>query len=491
MLEDIDTLVEQLRRVLRIAGYTNQRDLARRLADLLTSARKASVDIVLIGKRDGGGLELGDRLEAALPRVHAIAVEASDYTAIGPDIVTRATNSAAILLAVPALAPFFDETEEFLTRQFGAVMDKVMLAVVGEETCLPVELPESLRELSCYTQDEIVAAVSDRLARTQLRDLETEMRTQIRTACDRLLPVVATFADFLSMSQAQYLRQLDFIRKDVNGLQELAQKARQVLETQARRATSDLNEAGRELAQTMRQQAETTVYNTPFPKEILADQEKRNTAGRTIVAAARAAGYREFETRVQSLAMNLNSARSVLLSGVDELRAEAQARWEELSLNLGPELLTAWLVAASPSWPEKPLEFSLDAGAGFPELVMEAARQVREAIPDLGFSSTWAARIEGVYRAEMIAAAQTGWKPEALDIGLVLAVAQKWKDAAERGCGMLIARLEEIVRTASSGLASCRLDALALPKDDSVRGRIAEAYRGFGEELRKMRGQVS
>jgi hypothetical protein len=293
------------------------------------------------------------------------------------------------------------------------------------------------------------------------------------------------------MSQPQYLRQLDFIRKDLSALDVLAQKARQALDVQSRRALSDLNGGVQSLAQTMRQQAETTVHNAPLPKDILADQEKRTSLGRTIVAAARAAGYREFETRVQSIAMNLNSSRSLLLSTVDQLRAEAQARYEELALNLGPGLLAAWLEEASPGWQDKPLEFSFEAATGFPDLVMAAAGKVRAEIPELAFSSGWTSRIESVYRTEMITAAHTRWRPDTLDRSLVHAIDKTWKDAAERSSGMLIGRLETIVHAVSGGLASSRMESLELPKDETTRAKLGDAYRGFSADLEKVQSQVS
>jgi hypothetical protein len=310
---------------------------------------------------------------------------------------------------------------------------------------------------------------------------------QIQAACGQLPPVVNAFADMLSVTHDQYRRQMDFVRRDLEALDALGRQAEQAVEAQSRKALSDMTAGLQTLAATMRQQAEAAVHNVPCPKEALQSQDVRTRLGRNITGVARVAGYREFDARIRSLAMELNSARSVLLSQMDQLRAEAQAHLEELTLNLGPELLPVWLRESSVGCLEKPLEFSLDPGAAFPDQVTQAAAQVRQTIPEIEFTSGWASRLEGLFKNELLSAATAGWTPAALDQAAAAAIAQIWTGAAERSCGILIGRLHVIVQVVTAGLESSRMASLHVPMDEKNRARLADAYRGFAAQLNDMR----
>jgi hypothetical protein len=264
-----------------------------------------------------------------------------------------------------------------------------------------------------------------------------------------------------------------------------------MMESQSHTALSNVTAVLQVLSQAMRLQAETSVQNAPIPKDALGNQDARTGLGRSIVGTARAAGYREFDARVQSLALDLNSARSVLLSSVDQLRSEAQAHLEELTLNLGAGLFGAWLQKALPGSTDAPFEFSLEPGIAFPEMLNATAAQVRKAILDAEFSSGWTSRIESVFKNEMVEAACAGWTSGTIDQRLAVAVAQTWEDTTRRPCGMLIGRVSEIVRVISAELQTSRMGSLQLPKNESNRARAAGAYREFAKKLTEIRQEYA
>lgn len=501
---EVSTLTERLRFLLRIANYTNQRATARGLMQALDASHAAPIDITIIGKPEGGAERIAQEIHALLNppesqagslRVRSSILEAADYSELSREGVARARKSSAILFIVSAVAPLFDETVEFIKREFGSYRDKIVLAVVDDEGDDALqELREAIAHyagmdgVTVRAEAELGPALAEMLPAAHIVD---ELRRHVREACEQLLPAVNAFAELLSIGQPQYLRRLEFVQRDLHALATIAQQALELMESQSHTAVSNVTAVLQVLSQAMRLQAETSVHNAPIPKDALGNQDARTRLGQSIVGTARAAGYREFDARVQALAMDLNSARSLLLSSMDQLRSEAQAHLEELTLNLGAGLFGVWLQKALPGSAESPLEFSLEPGIAFPEMLNAAAAQVRKAIPDAEFSSGWTSRIEAVFKNEMVEAACAGWTSTTIDQRLAAAVAQIWEDTTRRPCGMLIGRLSEIGRVISAELHANRMGSLQLPKNESNRARLAGAYREFAKKLTEIRQEYA
>src|SRR5205814_3041614 len=129
----------------------------------------------------------------------------------------------------------------------------------------------------------------------------------------------------------------------------------------------------------LRQQAEIVIQRTGVRKDAVT-AEARNRFGQQTSAAARAAGHRQFDQRIHSMAMRLNSARSILLTTMEQFRAEALPHLEELTCNLGRDLYLAWMREAGCDWAEHPLDIPLDPGVDFPELILASAARIRQGI---------------------------------------------------------------------------------------------------------------
>jgi hypothetical protein len=486
---EVSELSNQVRLLIRIANHTNQLAVVRDLVALLKSAPGSEMQVAILGKPENGATAVAAQLSVPGWKIRPMVLEAPAYSDFPPQVLAQVKNSAAILVVVNAVAPLFDETAELLSREFTGVRDKLLIVVVANDGsgAAVAELQQQTGVGVCESAG-VADAVLHVLFNSQILNSLPELRKRIRAAAQTLRPFARAFADLLDLSQPQYLRRLEFIHRDVASLTDLAGKARTLLETQTQKSLGDARLAIQSLTGTMRQQAESAVQSTPIPRETLASLDARTQFGRSVIGYARAGAYREFDTRMQALAMDLNSARSVLLSGMDQLRVEAQAHLEELVLNLGEGLLPVWLSAAAPAWASTPLDFPLDPGTGFPERALAATRQVRGAIPEPQFASAWASRIEGLFKGEMAIAASANWSPAQLDQPLHAALAQLWKDATERTCGILIGRISMIVEAVNSGVAASRLGSLQLPRDPQNRAKVAEAFRGFTAELDRMIG---
>ena len=488
-LHQAEALRDRLRFALRLAGYTNQHAIAKSLAAAIDRDRQAAAEVVVIGKPECGATQLAAAIQASFQNLQITTLESPAYADLAAESLARAQSAAAILFAIPAAAPFFDETLEFAAAQFASCKDHVLLVATGDPEFFKEPRPD-LSGFALYSTEEFADALFHRLAAAHVAPRVAGMKSELRRASEQLRPILNTFAEFLSMSQAQYARQLEFIRRDAGALRMLARKAQETLDAQSQKALANINEATQGLAQAMRKQAEGTVERAAVTRETLAAQELRTQMGRHVVAAARAAGCSEFDARIQSLAMNLNSSRSLLLSVAGQVRAEALARFSELSLNLGPGLLSAWLTAARFNWPDKPLDVSFDAGSEFPGRIMAAARELRQAIPETAFASGIASRIDSLYRREMNTAATAGWTPT-LDQQLATSIYAVWNDAAGRNCGILIGRLHWIYRAVTDGIAAGRLGNLQSPADDRARARLGETWRDFAVRLENIAAEAA
>src|SRR5579883_2511041 len=83
-LHQVAALQDQLRFALRIAGYTNQRAVARRLLTALERLRDTTFDVTVLGKPECGATLLAAKIQAAfpygpLPAVRPTIVETPDY----------------------------------------------------------------------------------------------------------------------------------------------------------------------------------------------------------------------------------------------------------------------------------------------------------------------------------------------------------------------------------------------------------------------------
>jgi hypothetical protein len=501
-LSEVSAATDRICFLIRVANHTNQRALARALAQVLRDSQKSVLDITIIGKPEGGAAQMAQHVCATLNRAESsdgplrlrcTILEAADYGELEPETLKSARDGAAILFVVSALAPFFDETVEVITRRFGSNPDKVIVVIATDEDYLDLEITvadlvdaaahqSNLQGFKICAESDMIPCLTEMLA-IHVRATLQQLGSETRLSRERLLPIVNTFGEFLSISQAQYLRRIEFIHRDLSGLTVAAERAQELLITQSQAALSHAIAPVSALSQTMQRQAETTARNVTLSRETLANQAERTRFGRDIIGTARRVGYQEFDACVQSLAMGLNSARSVLISSIDELRWEARAHLEELVLNLGADLFSAWFPSGSFSANESFLDFSLDTGVDFPKEIIAAAAEIRQAIPEIEFSSGWPNRIEAMFKNELASAACAGWTSTSIDGRLANAVTRIWENTTSRPCGILIGRLNEITRVVSAEMQSSRLGSLQLPADQMNRTKVAKAYRAFSRKL--------
>ncbi|MBV8817147.1 MAG: hypothetical protein JO022_02250 [Acidobacteriaceae bacterium] len=498
-LAETARLAEQLRVLIRIANHTNQVPAVRTLCAASGRLPHTGVRVAIVSKPENGASQLVETLQPSELRIQPLRVEAPSFSDIPAERWNDVRSCDAVLVLISAAAPLFDETTEFLGRELAAVKDRVVLvstAVDGIEPALErgvaAELHEALKKypalqgVSATTMPEAVNAVMDVLVRSSSVSALDETRQTVHTTTGLLLPFANAFADFLSLTQPQYLRRLEFIHRDLAALSAIADQAKSLLEAQTQKCMADAKSTVQAVTLSMRQQAEAAMQNTPIPREVISSIEARTQFGKSAIGTARAAGYREFGLRVNALAMDLNSTRSLLLSKIDQLRLEAQTHLEELILNIGQGLLPAWLAAAAPAWAAAPLELSLDPGTDFAAKLTTAATQVRSAIAEPQFTSAWASRMEALFRGELANAAVANWTSPALDQPLLSAIALLWKETTERSCGILIGRLKMIVEAVTAGIESSRLGSLELPREDRNREQASHVFRSFAAQLEQM-----
>jgi hypothetical protein len=491
-LSEIAQAHDTLERILRIAGYVHHRAVARELA--LPAGATRILDVAVLAKPglDPTATSLDwAKYFAAEPlivnfRVHELAT----FHDVFGDVATQARAAAAVIFVLPALAPAIDETLDSIQRELPDSRNKVLIALAAADTTddhtrgIVSEVREELPDTPVATTAETPSALAGLLASTQAPAILNDLRTHARSAAAQLLPLVRTSAEFLSCSQPQFLRRLEFIRRDLAALKELEERAGHLLGQISEAALQRVSTAIDNLSGAMQKIAESTVENAQPPREALATQESRHAFGRQLSAAARAAAFREYTQRTESFAMDLNSARSLLLSNLGQIRVEAAGHFEELTLNLGMDLYSGWLGPKPPAWGANPLDISLDPGAGIASALQAYAQSIRQNLTGPEFVSGWAAgRIERMFKSEIASNAVVGWNPNTIDQPLAAAIRQVWHRDTERPCGLLIGRLRAIIEAVTAGLKNYRLEAHRLPRLAENRAKTAELYRNFALEL--------
>jgi hypothetical protein len=496
-LNEIAALSEQIGFLTRIAIQTNQRATALELAKLLDLWRNISVRVTVVGKIGSGAEELARELAVGFgPRLSTELIETAAYDTLAADVWEEARRSAAIVCVIPSTAPLFDETQEILEEEFAGVAQKLFVTARSNEGPDDAVVPDIRQALSTdaelahatVTSGQNLASVLEPfLNANYLQPLVRAMRDLIQPSVRRLRPVVSAFAAFLAMDQASFARQLDYIQRDLDALQALGQRAQEKLQAQSQASLGSIANQVTNLSTAMRQQAESVIQPAAIAHEILSSQDARTRFGRELTATARAAGYREFDARVRGIATNLSSARSLLLSGMDQMREEAEARVEELRLNIGPELFATLLQPPLDTEADRLMKVPLDPGDKYLETMTAAIGEIRRVIPDVPFSSNWAAgRIESMFRSEMNSNASSGWSLQTLDGPAAVTVAETWRDTTVREAGLLIGRVSSLVAMVQSGLATLRLKSLQIPKNSDARAKIGRAFAGYAERLRQM-----
>ncbi len=501
-LDQAATLGGEMAFLTRVASQVNQRPVAMELAQLLDGWRNFSVCVTVVGKTESGAPQLAQQIAATFgSRLTTNVIETADYVEVSADAWNEARKSAAVVWVVPSSAPLYDETQETLAREFADTAGKLFLALAPEnatEDAIVAEIRQllsgdaKLRAATVSAGRDLPAVLERFLTGNYLEPLLSAMRAQIWASLRRLQPVVDAFAGFLAMEQADFAQRLEYIRRDVSAVQSLGQQAEKTLETRSQAAMSGVSAQIVSLSATMVKQAEKMVQGAVIPHEVLSSQDSRSRFGRDITTSARAAGYREFEARVQAIARNLNSARMLLLSDMDQVRAEAEAHLEELQLNLGPELFRTLLKPPLDVPSKGLLDVPLDPGDQFTGAVTESIQLVRQNIPDVPFTSNWAAgRIESLFRAEMAANATAGWSLQTVDGPAAAQVAGLWRETAEREAGLLIGRVNTVAGMVQSGLAALRLQALQIPKDKDARATIGRVFGGYAGRLAEAKSKAA
>jgi hypothetical protein len=494
---DALTAVAQARKLLerlqRIAVYVNDPASVKKLTLPATGTRV--IDVGVIARP---GIDAGDMVkswssfsaDAGPVNVACRVIQVSDYTDIRAEVAAPVAAGAAIVFLSPLPAPALDEVFECIRREFAGCRPKILIAISSVDCSDELadgmigELREEAGEIPVIRAGDVPGVLADLLARTQVPAVLDDLRATARSAAEQLLPLVRSSVEFLSCGQPQFLRRMEFIRRDLAALKELEGRAGGLLAQISDAGLQRANAAIDGLSAAMQKRAEAAVESALVPRELLATQETRTGFGRNLAAAARAAAFHEYEQRVQSCAMDLNSARSLLLSNFGQIRVEAESHFEELTLNLGMDLFASWLGPKAPGWSTNPLDISLDPGAGIATGLSSAAQRIRQGLQAPDFVSAWATgRIERMFKSEIVMNAVAGWSPNTLDQPLAAAVRQTWHRDTERPCGLLIGRLRAIVEAVTAGLANQRLDSLRLPRLASNRGRMAEVFRGFAADL--------
>ena len=496
-LNEIAVLSEQIVFLTRVAMQTNQVAIGASLAKLLDQWRDIALRVTVLGKIGGGAGDLAAQLaEGFGPRLTAQLIETVHYQSIVNDQWENLRRSAVIVCVVPSEAPLFDETQEMLTQRLEGVAQKVFVVALsadgGDEAVVPdikqaIATAPEIARVSVTSANNLNSVLEVFLTDNYLRPLIVAMCEIIQPSARRLLPVVQTFADFLAMDQASFARRQDYVRRDLDALESIGQRATQVLETQNHTAIGGIANQIAAISTAMRQQAESMIQTALVPREVVSSQDARTRFGRDLTCRARSAGYSEFDGRVQAIAANMSSARSLLLSSADQMREEAEVRVEELRLNIGPHLFVTLLQPPLDMDAEQLMKLPLDPGENYAGVITSTIQKVRTSIPDPPFSSNWAAgRIESMFRSEMASNATSGWDVQTLDGPVALAVIETWRNTTVREAGLLIGRINALVTMLKSGLKALRLDALQIPKNPEARAKISRAFSAYAARLQQM-----
>jgi hypothetical protein len=487
ILREIDSTSERLRFLLRIASYINRTTVAQRLSQAIAAAT-LELKVAFFGKPGLGAARLARAFEQSAPagcRLITTVLESPLYSDLDPAALAGVRESSVAVFLVPAAAPFFDETLDFMAAGIPGGGCKRVIVVDSDDAALAGELTHTvagdqrLRDVAVTTEAQFVPLLTDACLCAAAQSRLTELRALASGAARELRPAASAFANFLALPQPGYLRRIDYIQRDLDALSDISRRSHEFLSRQMEEALSRAATAARAIVPAMRQQAETIIQQSVPPTAT----DLRGRFGQQTSAAARAAGYREFDERVRSLAMLLNSARSILLTTMEQFRAEAQPHIEELIANLGQDIYLVWMREAGFDWGARPLELSLDPGVDFPDLILAAAARVAQSVPEQSFVTGWQNRLDAVLRSDMITAATSGWTTMAVDQPLVSAVGTAWNEAAQRACGLLIGRLDALVHVVGTGVASTRLGSLRLPADPGLRRQTASLYRGFADAI--------
>jgi hypothetical protein len=492
MFREVESILDRIRFLLRIAGYTNQSTVARRLSRAIATAEMLELKVSFCGKPGMGAARLARDFEQSLPhvcRLNSTVLESSTYRDLPREMLAAAREAGAIVFLVPAAAPFLDETLEFLASEVPSGRQERMIVITSADPALVDELAHSVADVTVCGEDQFIPLLTDACLREAVQAIEADLRRLAPAAARDLRPSVEAFAAFLALPQPRYLRRVDYIRRDLDALAGIARRSHDFLNQQIESALAPAAAAVRAIVPAMRQQAEIVVQQSVLPKDA-ATSDARQRFGQRTAAAARTAGYREFAQRVQAIAMRLNSARSILLTTMEQFRAEILPHAEELACNLGSNLFTAWMREAGFEWAEHPFDLALDPGVDFPDLIAAAATRIRQSIPEQEFVAGWQSRLDAVLRAEIGSAATAGWTPAAVDQPLTAAIDAIWSDTAQRACGQLVGRLDALVRVVNNGVASTRVGSLRFPRDPDLRMQAAGLYRGFASELNAISAEV-
>src|SRR5581483_1693522 len=460
ILREIDSTLERLRFLLRIANYTNQSAMVQRLTQAIAAAEALEVKAAFFSKPGLGARRLAREFEQSAPpgcHVSAIVLESAAYRDLAGNALADARKADTAVFLVPAAAPFFDDTLDFMAAELPGPRQKRLMVIDSADPALAGELAQAIaadqrfRDVAVCTEGQFVPLITDACLRHAGESQLAELRALAPTAARELRPAAAAFAAFLEIPQPGYLRRVDYIQRDLDALQAISRRSHEFLTRQGEAALAQATTAARALVPAMRQQAEIVIQQSVLPRDLSA-ADARTRFGQQTSAAARAAGYRAFDERVRSIAMRLNSARSMLLTTMEKFRAEAQPHVDELSANVGYDLYLAWMRQAGFDWAAGPLDLSLDPGVDFPDLITAAAARVRQAIPEQGFVAGWQNRLDAMLRADMTTAATNGWTTFAVDQPLATAISRAWAENAERACGLLIGRLDAVVHIIGSGV---------------------------------------
>jgi hypothetical protein len=491
ILREIDSTLDRLRFLLRIASYTNRTALAQKLNRAIASAETLEVKAAFYGKLGLGVARLAAAFEQSLPagvRLRASILEAPAYRELAPEALLAARQADASVFLVPAAAPFFDDTVDFLAAEVPEPRRKRLIVIDSADAALAADLAIAvtgdprLRDVTLCTEPQFIPALTAACLQDPAQAALQELRALVPIAARELKPAAAAFAAFLALPQPGYLRRIEYIRRDLDALSNISRRAHEFLSRQGEAALAHAGTAARGIVPAMRQQAEAVIQQSPLPRDATTAQARARFGQQTSVAA-RAAGYREFDERVRSAAMRLNSARSILLTTMEQFRAEAQPHMEELTANLGPDLYMVWMREAGFDWAERPLDLPLDPGVDFPDLILAAAARIRQAIPEQDFVASWQSRLDAMLRSDMTASATAGWTTFAVDQPLSGAIGGIWNENVERACGLLIGRLDAFVNVVKAALASSRIGSLRCPADPGLRRQTAGLYRGFADAI--------
>ena len=261
-----------------------------------------------------------------------------------------------------------------------------------------------------------------------------------------------------------------------------------MLQTRSQAAMAGVAAQITNISTAMRQQADSMVQGAVIAHDVLSSQDSRTRFGKDLTASARGAGFREFDARVQAIAMNLNSARSLLLSNMDQVREEAEAHLEELQLNLGPELFASLLRPPLDTMGDRPFHIPINPGDNFAAAVTAQVQLVRGQLAEAPFASGWASgRIESMFRSEISANVSGGWTLQTIDGPVAAQVASLWQETVAREGGLLIGRINTLAGMVQAGMAALRLNALRIPRNPTARASLAAIFAGYAAQLKQIR----